>query len=342
MRINKYNGSFLLLISLSLITGFIALALFTKTLPLFAAKTLYFCQQFVSNTLFQIPHTLPNTLVITLGTAILLGALSFFIQLWKTQRLVKGLLIKHVTISKKTESMIVTLGLKNRVHLVEDTNLFSFCSGILSPSIIITTGLVSSLNDKELEAVFLHEKAHLQSHDPLKIILGKTISWVFFFLPIFSELNKNIVASSELLADRFVINSQQGTMYLKGALRKILITPQVALATVPAIANPDHLEMRIHRLINPAARYNNFGVSIRSILISVAFFVTSLFLLQTPVNAFQMDAHMESSPEPSYFLCSSDNACRQQCHHNAQTSTISTPEDLFSPASPKYGLSSYK
>ena len=338
MRTHRLNGSFLFLILLSLVTGFITLALFVKTLPLIASKALYFCQQFVSNTLFQIPHTLPNALVITLGTAILLGVLSFFIQLWKTQRLVKGLLIKHVTISKKTESMIVSLGLKNRVHLVKDTNVFSFCSGILSPSIIITTGLVSSLNDKELEAVFLHEKAHLQSHDPLKIILGKTISWVFFFLPIFSELNKNIVATNELLADRFVINSQQGTMYLRGALRKILITPQVTLATVPAIANPDYLEMRIHRLINPAAHYNNFGVSLRSILISVAFFVTSLFLLQTPVSAFSM----EHSKETSYFVCSSENSCSEQCEHNAQTSTISSPAHLFSSQSQKYELPSYK
>ena len=303
MKINKYNGSFLLLISLSLITGFIALALLTKTFPLFAAKKLYFCQQFASNTLFQIPHTLPNTLAIALGTAILLGASSFFIQLWKTQRLVKGLLIKHVAISKKTENMIVLLGLKNSVHLVEDTNLFSFCTGILSPSIIITTGLVSSLNDKELEAVFLHEKAHLQNHDPLKIILGKTISCVFFFLPIFSELNKNIAATNELLADRFAIKSQQDTAFLRGALKKILMEPQITFATVPAISNPDYLEIRIRRLVNPSVKYY-IGVSWISFFSTAIFLFISLFLLQTPAYAF----HMEHTTEPSYVMCSSDNA----------------------------------
>lgn len=52
----------------------------------------------------------------------------------------------------------------------------------------------------------------------------------------------------------------------------------------------------------------------------------SWFLLQTPVNAF----HTETSHEASYFLCSADNACRQECNHNAQTSAVSSPNELFS------------
>lgn len=339
MRIYNYNGSFLTLISLSIITGFISLALFAKTLPLFAAKTLYFCQQFISNTLFQIPHNLPNALVITFSSALLLGVLSFLIQLWKTQRLVKRLLTKRINISKKIENIIVLLGLHDKVYLIEDNSLFSLCCGIFSPYIIITTGLVASLNTKELEAVFLHEKSHLQSRDPLKNLLGKTISWLFFFLPVFSEINRNMDATNEILADRFVMKYQQDNIYLKGALKKILKSPEAAFVSIPAIANPDYLEVRIHRLLHSTA-HHSFGVSLRSILATGTFFAISLFLLQTHVNAFQLDSHMESS-ERSYFLCSSDNACRQECHHNAQVSTISKPEQLFS-STPKYELPSYK
>ncbi len=330
MRTTNYNRSFLTLILFSLITGFITFALFAKTLPLIASKTLYFCQQFISNTLLEIPKSFPNTIILALGTALLLGTLSFLIQLWKTQKLAKGLLAKQVKIPRKVKNILVPLGLSNKVYVIKDENLFSFCFGILSPHIIITSHLVNKLNNKELEAVFLHELAHLQSHDPLKILLGKTIASTFFFLPIFSELNNNINTDNEILADKFVTNVQQDTSYLKTALKKILsCEAQVRFATVPAISNPDHLEARIHQLINPALS-RSLGISLKSILTSLAFIVVSWFFLQTPVSAFQMEPHMEAPMEPSYFVCASGNACSEQCAHKAQTSTISTPEELFS------------
>lgn len=329
--VNKFNTSFFSLLLLSAFTSYIVIALFTKTLPLFLAKVVYFCQELATKTLFQIPHTLPDIIIFILSSAIVLGILSFLVQVGKTHRLVKRLLLKRISLSEKVEKIITRLGLKNKVYVVEDENLFSFCSGIFSPSIIITTGLISSLNDKELEAVFLHEKAHLQSRDPFKIILGKTISWVFFFLPIFSELNKNIVATNELLADRFVIKSQQDTAFLRGALKKILMEPQVTLATVPAIANPDYLEIRIHRLVNPALK-QSFRISWKSIATSLLFFILSVFVLQTPVSAFSTENHKEHS----YFICSSDNACRQECQTNVSRSDVTTTQDLFSSQVPQY------
>ncbi len=324
MRTTNHNRSFLTLILFSLIAGFITFALFAKTLPLIASKTLYFCQQFISNTLLQIPKSFPNTIVFALGTALLVGTLSFLVQLWKTQKLVKGLLAKQVKMPRKVKSILVPLGLSNKVYVIKDENLFSFCFGILSPHIIITANLVNRLSNKELEAVFLHEQAHIQSHDPLKILFGKTMASTFFFLPIFSELNNTMNADNEILADKFVINAQQDTSYLRMALKKILsCQTQARFATVPAISNPDHLEARIYQLIHPTLPLG-FGISLKSILTSLAFIVISWFFLQTPVSAFQMESHPETTTESSYFLCSSNNACLKQCHHN--------PEELFSPA----------
>lgn len=341
MRIKNCNGSFLGLILLSLVAGVVTLALFVKTFPLITSRTLYFCQQFVSNTLLEIPKSLPNSIVFILAAELMVGILSFLVQLWKTQKLVKGLLVKQVLIPRKIKNIIISLGLEDKVHLIKDKNLFSFCFRIFSPHIIITTRLVNGLSSKELQAVFLHEQAHLINRDPFKILLGKTIASTFFFLPIFSELNNNMNTANEILADKFVINVQKDSSYLKNALKKILVGPELQFATVPAISNLDHLETRIHQLINPTLSLG-FGVSLKSIFTSLTFIVISWFFLQTPVSAFQMGLHMEDSMEPSYFLCSTDNACREQCHHNAQTSTISKPQELFSPLAPKYGMSSQK
>lgn len=319
----RFNTAFILFLLLTLITGSVLIALLTKTLPLLTAKALYFCQQFISTTFFQLPNLLPNTIIFALVPVLILGILSFLIQLFKTYNLQRNFLKKRIKLTKRVEQLVSATGLGGRVYFIKDPNLFSFCSGIFHQRIILTTGLAEALTDSELDAVLLHEQAHLKNLDPIKVLLGKTVSSMFFFLPIFSELNKNMVASSEILADNWVIRTQSGSNFLRSAIRKIIAMPQVSFATVPNIAS-DNLEIRIHRLVNPTFEHK-FHLSPVSILTSILFVLLSWFLLQTPVNAF----HTETSHETSYFLCSADNACRQECNHNAQTSKVSSPDELF-------------
>ncbi|MEK7534489.1 MAG: M56 family metallopeptidase [Patescibacteria group bacterium] len=336
MRINKFNGSFLSLFFSGVVATGIIVAIFAKTLPFFAAKAIYYCQQFISNTLtsntlFQIPHTLHHFLILALIVSLVLGILSFSVQLVKTHGLLTRLLAKRVGIPNNIQRTIAFLGLGGKVYLIKDDNLFSLCFGIVSPRIIITTALVYSLTNKELEAVILHEQSHVQNHDPFKILLGKTVTSMFFFLPIFSQLNKNMNATSELVADQWAITAQRGTMFLRGALKKILSRPQVTFATVPAISNPDNLEIRISKLTNKTVQRGS-GISLASIITSLLFLLLSWFILRTPVSVFSM----EHSKEPSYFLCSSDNACSEQCAHNAQMSPVSSPEQLFTSGDLQY------
>lgn len=327
MRINKFNGSFIILVFSGLVTIFLVTFLLIKTLPLTASKALYFCQQFISNTILQIPHSFYHVLIMTLITALTLGALSFLVQLYKTHKLLKGLLIKKAAIPRKIRKIIIPLGLETRLCLIKDSNLFSFCYGVLSPRIILTTALVSSLTDQELKAVLLHEKSHMKNLDPVKVLLGKTVASMFFFLPIFAELNKNIVATNELLADRFAINAQKNTSFLRGALKKILSEPQVAFATASAISNPDHLEIRIQHIVNPSLS-SKLPLSFWSITTSLLFVIASWFILQTPVQAFQIAGETDQA----YFMCSSvDTRCHNQCEQTTQSSTIQKPADLFSP-----------
>ncbi len=326
MRIYKFNGSFLSLLLVTATTASLVILLLVKFFPFVSVKTLYFCQQFISNTLYQIPQLVQNTFLIAIIIALTLGSLSFLIQMVKTRQLVKSLLKNRVALSQRVKNLTISLGLEGKVDVLEDVNCFSLCVGIIHPRILITNALVTSLTDKELESVFLHEKAHIRNFDPFKILFGKTISWLFFFLPIFSEINKNMQATNEILADQFVTSFQQDDMYLRSALKKIIMSPQKSFSIVPAIANPDYLEIRIYRLINPTVS-QKFHISWISIGTSILFFLFMMILLQVPVSAF----YMESSKEESYIACSSDKSCSQECQLTVQASSVSTPEQLFSP-----------
>ncbi|MCL4417007.1 MAG: M48 family metalloprotease, partial [Actinobacteria bacterium] len=284
---NRFNGSFLSMFFLSLLVFGVLIAVLAKPLSLFIKETFYFCQKIVSGDIYSSLHPFSNTLILSAVIAFSLGILSFLVQFYKTQKLVQKMSKNFVDTPAKLKNIVISLSLGEKVDVVNDKSLFSFCAGIFFPRIIITTSLVENLSEKELEAVLLHEKAHLKARDPLKILLGKTISTIFFFLPIFKELYKNMNATNEILADRFAMQHQKDNSYLKRALRKILIAPQVMPAILPSISHPDYLEIRIHRLVNPAVT-RNFGVSLRNLLLSALFIILSLVFIQTPARAFKI------------------------------------------------------
>ena len=293
----RINYSFYVLALSALAVSSIVIALLNKISPLFISKTLFLCQKFItpvtnlfiSDVMFELPRLLPNAFILAIGVVLGTGLLSFLLQLGRTHLLLRKLLINRVNIPKDLVRVVATLGLTNKVILVNDNNLFSFCCGVFPPYIVVTTGLIASLTDKELEAVLLHEQSHLVSRDPVKVLIGKTFSSMFFFLPIFRELHKNIEAVNELLADQWTINHQQKSTFLRGALKKILVTPQVNLNFVSNVSGPDYFEIRIHRLVNPRIKHK-FRLSLVSLVTTFLFIFVSWFLLQTPVSAFHMDS----------------------------------------------------
>lgn len=305
----RSNLNFYVLISFALIAGSVVMAVLNKVFPLFISKGLFLCQKIISNIMFEIPNSLPGAFVLAIGTVLGIGFLSFLLQLGRTYLLIRKLFINKVSIPKRLDKKIESLGLMDKVILIKNKDLFSFCYGIFSPRIVLSTALLKFLSDKELEAVLLHEQSHLMSRDTLKVLLGKTFSSMFFFLPIFRELHKNTEAINELLADQWVIRHQEKTVFLRSALKKILLSPQLNFASVSNASGPDYFEIRIHRLVNPGIKYHS-NISLKSMITSIVFIFLSWFLLATPVNAFHMDTQSNSD----YFLCSGDQSCPNQCH----------------------------
>ena len=322
----RINYSFVCLTFAALAVSSIVTALLYKASPLFTSKTLFICQKFISNIMFEIPRSLPQTLILAIGVVLGTGFLSFLLQLVKTRIFLRKLLRNRIAISSDLVNILKSLNLTNKVILVKDRNLFSFCCGIFNPFIVVSTGLVKSLTEEELKAVLLHEQSHLISRDPIKVLIGKTFSSMFFFLPIFRELHKNIEAANELLADQWTISHQQNSTFLRGALKKILAVPQLNFAAVSNVSGPDYFEIRIHRLVNPGAKHT-LRLSFVSLVTTFLFILFSWFLLQTPVSAF----HMDSQSNSTYFLCSVDQSCSDQCHPDAKQPTNYTPTYLFLP-----------
>lgn len=118
-----------------------------------------------------------------------------------------------------TNSM--SLNIKPRLFFVDIAKPLAFSISFLKPKIFISIGLMDLLTKKELEAVLLHEFAHIKNKTSLFKIssfLTNIISPLARFTTCFDELNKE-----EKKADMFAIESQKTSRYINSAKKKFEI-----------------------------------------------------------------------------------------------------------------------
>lgn len=71
-------------------------------------------------------------------------------------------------------------GLGRSWRLVDSEQPLAWCAGILRPQVYISRGLLATLDGEQLQAVLLHEQAHLQRRDNLRAAL---LQWATVFWP---------------------------------------------------------------------------------------------------------------------------------------------------------------
>ncbi len=106
-----------------------------------------------------------------------------------------------------------------RLYTINDVAPKAYSITNIRPSIFVSVGLCEILNDKEMEAVLLHELDHLRN---------KTSLWRFSIhtLKIFSPLSTFItldrsIQREELEADAFAVHEQGTVVFLNSAKKKV-------------------------------------------------------------------------------------------------------------------------
>lgn len=152
--------------------------------------------------------------------------------------------------------------------------------GFLSPKIILSTGLLNLLSEKELEAVIYHETYHLDNHDPLKIFLLSISSITLPYIPILKWLNEKYRVVQEVMADELAIENQETSLHIGSALLKMvkvgkLETKSLAYASFAETS----VNYRIEYLLNPL-KNNEIKVPVSVAMWSVfVFSLISIFFI---------------------------------------------------------------
>ena len=200
------------------------------------------------STLTQLGTMAALLLILLLVATNALALRSFRAQAANTRRLSRWVADRSVALPPSLVDAARAARLEGRVDLVDAEGAFSFTYGISRPRVAVSRGLISSVSNDELAAVFDHERYHVANYDPLKVVLARSLPDSLFFLPALSELRARYVAARELAADRRAMR-RGGPKSLAGALYKVIAgPPDVDLGAAAAIGGDEALDARVTQL----------------------------------------------------------------------------------------------
>ncbi|MGH2376852.1 MAG: M56 family metallopeptidase [Candidatus Limnocylindria bacterium] len=181
--------------------------------------------------LYQIGVGLPPLGVLVLALAIaslVLGALKAGRTLRRTRRVLA--LHRPIATPTRLATAARAVGVSDAVVCFADPRPYAYCRGFLRPEVWVSSGALTALKPRELEAVLLHEAFHRRQRDPLRILVGLVLSQLLFAQPLIRLLAARFEVAKELDADRAAVRAQGTIRHLASALYQLGRSP-LPLAT---------------------------------------------------------------------------------------------------------------
>lgn len=221
-----------------------------------------------------------NALIAYTGMITLIKSVQQFILLRRFSKKIMGLRNRELThmINQKFER-------HNRdIIIIEHEHSLAFTMGFKNPNIILSSGLISMLEDHELEAVVEHETFHKKNNDSLKIFILQLISQALWFIPVTKWCYQNYKIISEVLADEYAIQKMGSEISLGSALLK-LIKNYFNEKSAPILVHfsDESVNYRLQQLVDPQ---RNIPVKLepKAILISVNVLLLLMVMILLSIN----------------------------------------------------------
>jgi beta-lactamase regulating signal transducer with metallopeptidase domain len=107
----------------------------------------------------------------------------------------------------RLNELVVTLGLKKKIQLLESGVVkVPVVMGMLKPVVLLPLGLLAHLPADEIEAILLHELAHIKRRDYLVNLLQNFAETIFFFNPALMWVSSMIREERENCCDDIAIS----------------------------------------------------------------------------------------------------------------------------------------
>jgi len=117
------------------------------------------------------------------------------------------------------------------LYLVDDPAPRSCTVGFWRPAIVVSTGLLSALDEDEIRAVIAHEEGHRAGRDNMLLLLGQSIALTFAALPGIRAAYARFRRAQEAAADEFACRRTGDNLIVASSLQKFA---RSLLAPLPA------------------------------------------------------------------------------------------------------------
>ncbi|MDE3237301.1 MAG: M56 family metallopeptidase [Bacteroidota bacterium] len=142
--------------------------------------------------------------------------------------------------------------------------------GFLKPIILVPLASLNKLSTEQLEAVLLHEMAHIKRYDYVLNIVLSVIEMLLFFNPFTQLLKKQIHSERENACDDWVLQFQyQPAMYAEALLQIAYASKETQAQHLSMMAVPKNgdLVMRVKRMIGVHEHSFNYTSQLLSLLL---------------------------------------------------------------------------
>ncbi|MES2329717.1 MAG: M56 family metallopeptidase [Bacteroidota bacterium] len=142
------------------------------------------------------------------------------------------------------------LNIKKKIQVfLSDTVTTPLTIGFLKPVILIPVASINHLTTDQLEAVLLHELAHIKRYDYLVNIILSVVEISLFFNPFTQLLSKNIRKERENSCDDWVLQFQYDASLYAEALLRIAYLQAAPAFAMAATGKKNELLVRVKRMI---------------------------------------------------------------------------------------------
>lgn len=272
----KNVHKYIMYVGISIMVLMILINIFFHEILTAVTHVLGLCITFIQFTIPFLPIFFSSLLMYSVGL------LTF--NLIRTYFYKSNLRISQI-LPSKLYNLSLKLNIEKRIVLFDDQRPRAFCLGVLQPKIYISTSIVRIMNTKELEAILLHEKYHLNKNHNLFLVVFSFINNLFIFFPFINDLYKKYIVKKEIEADMSALNSLRDRAILISSFKKLLIYDALqcpSLSYISSYLNDSSLEIRIKEIIGQHPTYSKLET--KSIIISIFSFLILACTVFYPVK----------------------------------------------------------
>ncbi len=188
------------------------------------------------------------------------------------------------------------LNIKSKVRIYLSSLVNSpLTIGFFKPIILVPLASINHLNTEQMEAVLLHELAHIKRADYLVNLIQSIIEITLFFNPFTQLLSKLIKKERENSCDDWVLQFQYNpSMYAEALLRIAYLQANPALAMHAGGAAKGDLLSRVKRMLNQKEKTFHYKQQLFALLLMTGLLSSIAWLQPMQSSAMQNNAAQKS------------------------------------------------